>query len=276
MQRRKPFWQLRSKYCKSRYSAKGSQVTRAGIVSDKCTGLFDQLNQSAPARHRHVLLPRCAPPALLVRVAGDLNLKALGAQALDQVSIALHGPDPDGLACARMDKNFAIRPCGWQPELFARRKLQSKGVPHHAPVFITMRPRLGRFKRVRKEELTAQAWKAEPRLDSKKPEQQVITRVTGVSHGAIPFSGQAKVEFFGPHLSPKPNYLAPGPDDKIIFMFERGPRGDESDDLDIWPETRLQILGVRFGQKRNIVFLARRLKERRSDYQIAHAPEFDD
>src|SRR5207244_13648160 len=111
---------------------------------------------------------------------------------------------------------------------------------------------------------------------AKQPEQQVIARFTGASHGAIPLGGQAKVKSFGPHLSPKPNYLAPGPDDKIIFMFERGPWGDESDDLDIWPETRLQILGVRFGQKRNIVFLARRLKERRSDYQIAHTPEFDD
>src|SRR5580765_3852653 len=98
-------------------------------------------------------------------------MKALGAQALDDSSVAFERPNADGLTRARMEENFAIRPSGWQPQLFARRKLKSKRVAHHAPVFITMRPRFGCLQTFRKEKLAAQPWKAEPRLHAKKPQQ---------------------------------------------------------------------------------------------------------
>jgi len=78
-----------------------------------------------------------------------------------------------------MDKDVAMRPRVRQPQFFARRQIESECLTRDPPVFITMCPGLRCIKRFGKKELTSQFWKAESILDAKKPQQQMIARVTG-------------------------------------------------------------------------------------------------
>jgi len=265
MERRKPFGQLRAEKRKGGHAAKRRQMPRAGVVADKHARAVNERQQFGyGARHDNAGFAGLEPPLSLIGIAGNLDAIMRLAQSRDELAKAVERPDPDRLARAAVDEDFAVRADGGQAELLARRQLKTQRPRHDAPMFVAMRAGVRPRERLSKGELAAHSGKAQACFCSRQPQQKVVARV--------PTGGQAELEALGGQLAAQPEDFAPGPAQEAVFVREGGPGRDKRNHFHGGPKPGLQVAGVRLCQDGHSVTFTSCLEKGRGDHQVAQAP----
>jgi len=265
MERCKPFGQLRAEKRKGGDAAKRRQMSRAGVVADKHASTVNECQQFGHgARGGSAGFAGLDPPLALIRIAGNLDAIMRLAQSRDELAKAVERPDPDGLARAGVDEDFAVRPDARQAEFLARRQFKTQRPGHDAPMFVAMRAGVRPRQRLCEGELAAHSGKAQARFCSRQPQQKVVARV--------PTGGQAEIEAQGGQFAAQPEDFAPGPAQEAVFVREGRPGRNKRNHFDGGPKPGLQVVGVGLCQDGYGVTFTGRLEEGRGDHQVAQAP----